>query len=227
MLQIKKATEVAKFHGLKAILAGPPGAGKTYSIRTAPHEETLVLSAESGLLSIQDVPVDVVEVKAVEDIRNAYKYLSKEKHDYKWLFLDSLSEIAEVILEDHKRQQKDQRRAYMLLAEDIVRMCKSFRDLSGLNVILVAKEEVRVSDGIEPNQHIISMPGTKVANTIPYLFDGIFWLRVGKVDDELRRTFQCQPDENYPMCKDRSGRLGMFEEPNWQKLLDKILAEGK
>src|SRR5664279_4519692 len=71
----------------KVVVYGPPGAGKTTFGATFP--DTLILSAESGLLSVRDQDIDVWEVGTWEDIEEAFRYLHTEKHNYKTVVLDS------------------------------------------------------------------------------------------------------------------------------------------
>ena len=220
-MEIRKVSEVARFHGIKAILAGPPGAGKTYSIRTCPGNP-LILSAESGLLSIKDLDSDVVVIKHADELREVYQYVAGNPEQYDWLFLDSISEIAEMILTDEKGKVKDQRQAYMALSDQMIRIVKAFRDLSGINIVLIAKEETR-TDGLAVAEKIFSCPGQKLAQSLPYLFDEVLWLRTRTDEDgAIRRVFQCQPNESYPQIKDRSGMLDMYETPDWGHIYNKI-----
>ena len=223
-MEIKKVSEIAKFHGIKSILAGPPGAGKTYSIRTCPGTP-LILSAESGLLSIRDLSADVAVIQTADDLQDAYLYVKEHPEQYDWLFLDSISEIAEMILLKEKEDVKDQRKAYMAMADTMTKIVKAFRDLSGVNVVLIAKEETR-SDGLPVAEKVFFCPGQKLAMSLPYLFDEVLWLRVHTDDDgAIHRRFQCQPTEGFPQVKDRSGVLETYELPDWGVIYNKIQGE--
>ena len=59
-LKIKSVRDSVENNGIKFCVYGAAGAGKTSLIRTIPGK-TLILSAESGLLSIADVDADVAE----------------------------------------------------------------------------------------------------------------------------------------------------------------------
>ena len=56
-------------NGVKLLVYGQAGAGKTSLIRTLPNP--VVLSAEGGLLSIQDADLPCIEIADMDDLREA------------------------------------------------------------------------------------------------------------------------------------------------------------
>ena len=61
-------TTETKTQYFKGLLYGRPGTGKTYSARTIPNlDATLIISAESGLLTLRDIKVEVWPVELWED----------------------------------------------------------------------------------------------------------------------------------------------------------------
>ncbi len=228
-LQIRKVGEVAESHGIKAVLYGQAGAGKTFSISTLPdRDRVLVLSAEAGLLSIKEAAadVDVVVIDTLDTLREAYDYLAAGNHGYTTVVLDSLSEIAEQVLDDEKGKTKDGRKAYGELQTVMMRLVKSFRDLPGLNVLFLCKQE-RIQDADGLLIHGPAMPGSKLGQQIPYLTDLLFALRTRTEDDgSITRAFQTMGDGQY-VAKDRSGRLDPFEPPDWSVVFSKINGNGE
>lgn len=55
--------------GIKGVIYGQPGIGKTSLIRTLDAKSTLVLDLEAGLLSLGDHPVDAKQIRKWEDAR--------------------------------------------------------------------------------------------------------------------------------------------------------------
>lgn len=218
-VEIKKASDLALLHGVKIIVYGEAGAGKTTLIKSL--VDPIVISAENGLLSIRDADVDVIEVKTMADFNEAYQFVtSPDSKKYQTVVLDSCSEIAEKILAYEKGQTKDPRQAYGAVIEQVSALVKAFRDLSMKHVVLICKAETYAPDGAVP---IIrpSMPGSKLANEMPYLVDEVLRLHV---DYDGSRWLQTQPDGT-AIAKDRSGSLDNKEpaDNGLQHIINKIL----
>jgi hypothetical protein len=56
--------------GVKALLIGPTGVGKTSQLRTLDPPRVLFLDGEAGDLSVQDVPVDTIRIDDWQTARN-------------------------------------------------------------------------------------------------------------------------------------------------------------
>lgn len=215
--QVKKPAATILTQGVKFLVYGASGVGKTSLVRTLPENaKTLILSAESGLLSIQDVDVDVLEVKSLSMLRNVFAELRGAKqgdryvpeHDYTWLVIDSISEIAEVILAEEKAKSKDVRKVYGELAETMLMLIKGFRDMP-INVLFLCKEQRIDDDGRQ--FALPSMPGKKTGEEMPFLLDEVFHMVARKGDDgQSERIFVTSPDERR-VAKDRSGKLDQVE----------------
>ena len=63
---ITSSRQAAEFHGIKCLVYGKAGHGKTYAARTAP--KPIILSAESGMLSLRDVDIPVITIRTVEEL---------------------------------------------------------------------------------------------------------------------------------------------------------------
>lgn len=222
-IRIKKVSEIVEYSGIKAILHGQSKSGKTYSISTIPGPESvLVLTAESGLLSLKKTGYncDAIEIPSIDFLRDVYNHI-KDDAKYKTIVLDSLSEIAEQVLSKQITIHKDPRKAYGELAETMVGLVKSFRDMKGKNVLMFCQQE-RIQDASGKIIYGPSMPGKQSAQKLPYLVDLVLCMRTIKGEDgKVRRAFQSEHDEIYE-CGDRSGLLDPFEKPSWEVVFDKI-----
>lgn len=126
-------------NGVKVLVYGNAGAGKTYLCSTLPN--VLIVNAESGLLTLRNHNLPYVTVKSMQELADVYRYIteSDEAKQFDTIALDSISEIAEVCLAEYKETEKDTRQAYMKMQNDITKIIRLFRDLNNKNVYFSAK----------------------------------------------------------------------------------------
>ena len=207
--------------GVKLLVYGQAGAGKTSLIKTLPAP--IVLSAEGGLLSIQDADLPFIEISDMETLREAWKWLSEsaEAKEYQSVALDSISEIAEVVLNAEKKATKDPRQAYGAMQEQMADIIRAFRDLPGRHVYMSAKLE-KTQDEMGRVLYAPSMPGNKTGQSLPYFFDEVLALRVEKdAEGSTQRALMCDSDGLW-LAKDRSGKLEGWEAPDLGAIINKI-----
>jgi phage nucleotide-binding protein len=216
-----KTTGSLAANGVKVLVYGQAGAGKTSLIKTLPSP--IVLSAEGGLLSIQDADLPFIEITSMTELQEAYTWLtsSDEAKAYKSVALDSISEIAEVCLNTEKKATKDPRQAYGAMQEQMADIIRAFRDLPGRHVYMSAKLE-KTQDEMGRVLYSPSMPGNKTGQALPYFFDEVLALRVEKDGDgNTQRALMCDSDGLW-LAKDRSGKLDAWEAPDLSAIIAKI-----
>ncbi len=216
-----KTTGSLAANGVKVLVYGQAGAGKTSLIKTLPSP--IVLSAEGGLLSIQDADLPFIEISDMETLREAYTWLtqSDEAKGFQSVALDSISEIAEVVLNAEKKATKDPRQAYGAMQEQMADIIRAFRDLPGRHVYMSAKLE-KTQDEMGRVLYAPSMPGNKTGQALPYFFDEVLALRVEKdSDNNTQRALMCDSDGLW-LAKDRSGKLDAWEAPDLGAVIAKI-----
>jgi len=212
-----RRTSQASANGVKILCYGQSGAGKTTLIKTLP--DVVVLSAEGGLLSIQDADLPYLEIATMEDLREAYGWVMES--DYKSVALDSISEIAEVCLNHEKKVNKDPRAAYGAMQEQMADIIRAFRDIPGRHVLMTAKLE-KTQDEMGRVLYSPSMPGNKTGQALPYFFDEVLALRVEKdAEGNTQRALMCDSDGLW-LAKDRSGKLSAWEGPDLGEIIAKI-----
>lgn len=216
-----KTTGGLSANGVKLLVYGQAGAGKTTLITTLP--KPIVLSAEGGLLSIQDADLPFIEIGSMDDLMEAYEWLtnSEEAKGYGSVALDSISEIAEVVLNAEKKIAKDPRQAYGAMQEKMSEIIRAFRDLPDRHVYMSAKLE-KTQDEMGRVTYAPSLPGNKMGQSLPYFFDEVLALRVEKdADGASQRALMCDSDGLW-LAKDRSGKLGLWEAPDLGEIIAKI-----
>jgi hypothetical protein len=222
-VHITTTQQAAQLHGIKCLVYGKSGAGKTKLAATAPAP--IILSAESGILSLREFQIPMIQIKTVADLTEVHQWAqnSAEAKQFATIYIDSISEIGEVVLANAKAQVKDPRQAYGELIEKMMATIKAFRDLPGKNVVMAAKQEPIKDEMTGIVQYGPSMPGSKLGPQLPYLFDEVFRLGVGKTPQGVEYRFlQTGPDLQYD-AKDRSGSLDPVERPDLSFVFSKIL----
>jgi AAA domain len=221
--------DLARARGIKVLVHGPPGVGKTVLCTTAgPQDRIAMISAEGGLLSIRNSNLIGSEIRTFAEFEESYRFFAYDTGALEWfhtICLDSISEIAEICLVSELASAKDPRQAYGELAVKMKTMIRAFKDLP-YNVIFTAMQEKAETD--VGTKFFPALPGQQLAgkvNWISHQFDEVFSYRI--LPDEAggtnaRRLLQTQPDAAFD-AKDRSGSLEFWEEPNLANIFKKIL----
>lgn len=222
-IRLTTTAQAAIDNGIKVLVHGPSGSGKTRLCATT-GEPTVIISAESGLLSLRGHNIPVIEVKTLEDVHEAYRFVteSQDAKAFRWVCLDSISEIAEVCLTAEKAKTKDVRQAYGALFDEMGNLIRAFRDLPGKNVYFSSKQERKEDSATGAQMYFPSLPGAKLGQGIAYYFDECFALRVDRdAEGNTLRWLQTGRDVQYE-AKDRSGALEMFEPCDLSAIAAKI-----
>jgi len=221
MAILLKRTKEATAQAVKLLVYGQAGAGKTSLIPTLPTP--VILSAEGGLLSIADTNLPFIEITSMDDLREAYKWLtsSAEAAEFESVALDSISEIAEVVLNAEKKINKDPRAAYGAMQEQMADIIRGFRDLPGKHVYMSAKLE-KTQDEMGRVLYAPSMPGNKTGQSLPYFFDEVLALRVEKDAEGMTRRALMTDGDGLWLAKDRSGKLDVWEDADLGDIIRKI-----
>ncbi len=233
-IKIKPIKELIKDTGLKILVYGPAGIGKTV-LSTTTGERTLLISAEAGLLSLKKIIradpkvanlIDGANVTNIADLLEFYEEIADavqaNQLPYKWIILDSISEIAEVLLAEEKANTPDARKAYGVLIDEISKLVRRFRDLPGVNIMMTCKQKRITDDFSGITSYVPMLPGNTLYQNIGYWFDVLFCMRILKDEEGMEyRALQTDRDIIYE-AKDRSGMLGKFEKPDIAYIFNKI-----
>ena len=142
---------------LKILVYGAPGVGKT-TLAASLKEKVLVISAEAGLLSLADRDIDVIDItkddqgkpipkeKRTDRLIEIFQAVCKAEFykKYRWLFLDSLTEIGQNMHESLLLiypDKKDSMNLWGDYSKKATSMVKSFRDLPHYNVVFTGLEK--------------------------------------------------------------------------------------
>ncbi len=222
-MKIISTREASVIDGIKGVLYGKAGAGKTTLATTL--KDVLFLNIEGGTMSLRNHDIDCVNVLCIQDLRDVLDFLQKSQDALKYrnVIIDSLSEAAYMIFKDSLKTLKDGRQAYPDCYNRTIGIVKGFRALPRVNVVFIAKEGP-VKDG-DVTCYGPSMYYDKISNELPYQSDFVFRLFERKNPDgtseRLLQTRYTEKDFQY-VAKDRSGVLADYEPANLQGIFDKI-----
>lgn len=234
MLNIKKTGNLAT-RRIAMLVVGPAGVGKTSLIKTFPEpsSKTLMISFEGGTACLDGTDFDVVESDNNDPIgfmENVYDALTSDeyKNKYKNIFIDSLTEMGQVILAQLKRdphlgQAKNALQMYGKYNDIMTMIIKSFRDMSDYNVVFTCLDSVD-RDGLEKFESI-NIPGSSVKSSIRAWFDIVVFYKIFKDENgDVFRKLITSAEES-PLAKDRSGKLEQYEDADLSVIINKIIKE--
>lgn len=225
---------------IKAVIYGDPGVGKTTLVTTLNNlDRVLFSSMEAGTASIagHDIPMidctlsDKGEVltpkQRIEKLKSLYKYLqtkeAQEKYDV--IYIDSLSEIADCIVESLQSnpEYSDPSKALKMWGQytkEMKQFIKLFRDLPSYHVFFTALMEFD-KDESGNFKKSLSFPG-KISQKAPQFFDEVFLLEVKKDKEGKEHRMLLTSATDIATAKDRSGALEKYEPCDLQIIIEKI-----
>jgi len=161
---------------------------------------TFILSLEKGHRTLQDAKnkITVATPNNIAEVREAYQYLIENKDSFDTVIIDSITELSNMVLDELQQDEfwGDDKRALKMwgeLSNRLLKILKSFRDIQGINVVLIALE-----DAVEENYKTVFKPlldGKKTVEFVPALYDVV--LRFEKQEGKIVAV----PE------KDRTGQL--------------------
>lgn len=231
-----KSTDNLGSNNIKMLVYGPPGVGKTSLVATC-SGKACVISAEGGLLSLAGKGIDFIDINSndagelimdkglrLARLKQACAFLdSKEaRAKYKWIFIDSITEIAQLYVEECKLEFPDAKNAFQLWGAYGDRMrnfIKFVRDIPEYNCVFTCLSTIE-KDENGKRINSIDVQG-KIGDALPGYMDEVFFYHVGEVDGVKIRKLVTQPSDKI-IAKDRSGKLDAFEDPDLTKIAAKI-----
>jgi hypothetical protein len=209
---------------------GPSGMGKTSCVKSLPHHEVLILDAESGIAALQETSIDVVSLSkddegvfVPEDKRydrllkfNAYIQQPEQMKKYKYIFIDSLTEISQNI-QKMMSQKFTGFQAWGEYTKALLDLLKFYRDLGHYTIIFTSLEgRIEDADGASFNHPDVG--GKKMKEYVLPQFDEVFRMIV---DGDKNRFFVTRTTAK-TQAKDRSGKLEELEPANLGEVLKKM-----
>lgn len=212
-------TNQSHLDGINILAYGGPGTGKTTFIKTMP--KPVIISAERGNLSLRGEDIPVIYVKSGLDLKLAYDFLmSPQGAAFESVAIDSLTDLAQNILNIAKAAKNDGRAAYGEMADLIVYYFKLFRSMPKKHKFFVAQQGF-MKDGVTGAiKGGPDFPGQNLSKDTPYIPDMVlrFFAQEEPTTKETQYIVQTQPDQYFD-AKDRSGKLPKFIRPDFRDIM--------
>lgn len=199
--------------GIAIIIYSDPGVGKTTLSATLPQDETLIINTEAGLGPllgtghvVWNLLAAIKDYEIEKTIDELYLHLRTQKHPFKYVVLDNISELNEqLVLNLTRRRGKDvpELKEFGDAAFKMRQWIHDFRDLvyQDINVVFNAWEaplEIRNNEGVIITR-TFPMCGKKVSPQICGIVDVVMhlevhektgkrWLRIGPSDQYITKT---------------------------------------
>lgn len=215
---LRPAKEFANQFGVKAIIYGPPGSGKTPLLNTAP--KPVLLACEPGLLSMRASNVPTWFAPTVDKVDEFWKWFfgSQEVKNFDTIAVDSISQMADIYLQQALKDNRHGLKAYGEMASDTMDKLRQLYYTRDKHTYLICKE------GITEGYKRPFMPGQQLNIELPHLFDQILNLNVHNIPGAgTHKSFRCTSDMNI-MARDRSGMLADYEQPDFGAIVKKVMS---
>ena len=219
---LKPIGQLAGCYGAKILAYGQAGCGKTPLILTAPAP--VVCVTEPGMLSLKGCnSVPAAACYSADEIEDFFKWLfsSSEVKNFQTVCIDSISQLAEIILESEMKKFKNKLQAYGEMSRKVMNIVNGLYFMKNLNVYMIAKLQ-KVQEGevftLRPY-----FPGQDLNVKIPHLFDEIFYIESKPSVGNQKPTQLINTQSGYNfIARDRSGKLLPTEQPNLTQIIGKI-----
>ena len=230
---------MAERRGIKAVIFGKSGIGKTSLLMTLDPATTLFIDLEAGDLAVEQWPGDTIRPRTWEECRDLAVFIGGPNPALREDQTYSVAHHASVV--EHYGNPSVLDRYETIFIDSITvasrlsfQWCKgqpeAFAERSG-------KPDIRGAYGLHGREMLAWLVHLQHTRTKNIVFVGILdekfrrMARTFELKDEsgaLYRAFVCQTINPFGLpAKDRSGRLDMIEEPHLGRLFSKIMSPAK
>jgi hypothetical protein len=216
-MKLQSTNTISTTNGVKLFVYGKTGSQKTRMCATAPNP--VIISTESGLLSLRQYNLPFVEAVTLTDVENYTKQLMSSQ--FATICIDSLSAAATRELARIIPSYKNKMQAYGEIAERIEALMWQIQRSQGKHFYITAHLDT-YQDEMGAVMFGPQFPGKHLSKSSPYIFDEIFYAHKVKVADNKEIIALRTQMTNTIEAKDRSGALNELEEPNIANIISKI-----
>lgn len=216
--------------GIKMLVYGDPGTGKTPLATTAPRPVMLLVEPGARSLSQSYMPCyaayDATTDKGKLDRINQFFdwcTKSREMDNFDTICIDSVSMYAEIALSYAEATVKDGRAVYGAVLDEVMPKMRDLFYMKNKHIYLIAKRAM-----IEVDKKTITrplFPGKALNAQIPHLYDEILYLEKVFVPGQAEATSMWRTRATPSiLARDRSGKLAEYEPPDLTQLIAKAMS---
>jgi AAA domain len=214
------AGSYAQQYGVKSLVYGDPGTGKTPLINTAPRP--VFLAVEPGLLSMRGSTVPTCFATTPAQLDDFFSWLARspETAQYDTVCVDSISQMAEIYLDSELGNHKDPRKAYGEMSRKVLTHLNAMYYMQNKHVYLICKQGSTEENNIK--KKVPYFPGQDLGIKVPHLYDEI--LHAERISTPQGPVSVLRAKASFDVfARDRSGRLAEFEPFDLSNLFNKIM----
>ncbi len=217
---LRPADYFAVSSGVKCIVYGAPGTAKTPLIKTCPRP--VLLSTETGLLSMRGSNIPTYQAKTTKDIDDFFTWLfsSAEVKQFDTVCVDSISQCADMYLAQAKVNIKHGLQQYGDMAEKTLAHLRKLNAMPEKHMYLIAKEDLYTVNSTQMKRPFY--PGKELPREIAHLYDCIFHLARVNIPNVVgeQLAFRCNGSFDI-MARNRVSVLNDFEFPDFTAIVKK------
>jgi hypothetical protein len=193
-----KSTKSIINQGYTILVYGEAGTGKTHDIQYL--NNPIVISAEGGLLTLNDKDIPFVEVANWTDFLNALQYVfTEETLKDKTICIDSLSVLSDYCYMHYLKLNNDnQLKAYQMVSEKFPAVIEKLQKKQR-NVYLISQLDVEKDDNGVIIKYRPLIKGKASSTKIPHIVDFIFCKKIVNSDGKLQRVLLTGLDNKHEL----------------------------
>ncbi len=222
--QLKAASELAQRFGVKSLMYGGPGSGKTPLVMTAPRPVLCV--CEPGMLTMRKATnVPAWEAYTPERIEEFFEWVTKssEAKNFDTVCVDSVSQMAEIVTVAELKKNKDGRKAYGEMARYIMAKMNALYYMPNKHVYLIAKQGNFEEEGGTIRKPYF--PGKELNVQVPHMYDEVWHIGLNTIPGQPKPVVADRTVSTFgTFARDRSGQLEELEYPDLSTLFKKCLS---
>lgn len=225
-MKVFNSLDPAEKPSILMVVYGEGGVGKTTFAATAPRP--IIADCENGskYFGLRGIESDVALIESWEDIQEFMEIALTDNYDT--VVIDPIGELMEKLTRhmvkraDSKLVQRDGNptmAGWGWLKQTMRNFLKVMRD-SGKHIVIVAHVQERDDEGRMIKRPMIA---TRLSEELVNLVDIVGYMTtVSDAEGETKRVIMVDPTSDKYVAKDRTGRLGKYIEPNFDKIVNGV-----